>query len=137
MENGTYGNANTDFSKLALDKFPATLFDSLVYSQAGCGANALGMLTGINPNKIKNLNSDILTLVNSNDTIRMLHRLVTLYTIPNMFMAYYKIQKKNKNNDFYTYIPVNYHASVEEHFHVPYKRVRIPINQRYMWEHGF
>ena len=49
---------STDFSKLILDKFPATLYDALSYSQEGCGANALAMLTGIHPSKIKKLNKN-------------------------------------------------------------------------------
>lgn len=56
MENGKYGNSNTDFSKIAIDKFSATMFDVGRFSRVGCGANALALLTGVNPSKILSLN---------------------------------------------------------------------------------
>ena len=79
---------------------------------------------------------------NSHDLVKMLHRLVTLYTIPNLFKAYYNIQKlklkqNNNNNTMYQFVPVNYHKSPDTNIRVPYKRVRIPSHMRYMWEQNF
>jgi hypothetical protein len=53
MENGTYGAGNTDFSKYRMEKFAAHIFDIGKYERAGCGATALSLITGVNPNKIK------------------------------------------------------------------------------------
>ena len=52
MKNGTYGHGNTDFSKLVLSKFKASLYDSVNFSGVGCGASALALLTGENPGAI-------------------------------------------------------------------------------------
>jgi hypothetical protein len=52
MENGTYKD-HRDWSKLKVSKFPFTLYDPLFYGSTGCGANALGLITGINPIKFK------------------------------------------------------------------------------------
>lgn len=56
MENGSYGNANTDFRTLVVDRLPIHCFDSYRYSGVGCGANALALLTGINPLVIQSVN---------------------------------------------------------------------------------
>ena len=52
MENGLYGNANTDFRKLTVRKLPLYLFDNGTYAGVGCGATVLGLLTGVNPYEI-------------------------------------------------------------------------------------
>ena len=56
MENGRYGRANTDFKKLTINKFPLCLFDYAQYGSTGCGANALSLLTGVNPRSILRMN---------------------------------------------------------------------------------
>ena len=53
MENGTYGNAITDFRKLTLKKFPASLYNPITFGMNGCGANALSLITGKHPAEIK------------------------------------------------------------------------------------
>lgn len=53
MESGTYGPGNTKFEKLVVQKLPMNVFDSVVYSKAGCGATALSLLTGENPFSIR------------------------------------------------------------------------------------
>ena len=52
MENGTYGNRNTNFIKYELKKFPASLFSFNEYCSLGCGPNALGLITGEDPAEI-------------------------------------------------------------------------------------
>lgn len=56
MRSGTYGKGNTKFEKLTVKRFPLTLWDSVVYGQAGCGATALGLITGENPLEIAKRN---------------------------------------------------------------------------------
>lgn len=53
MKFGTYGGGNTKFNKLALNKCKLTFWDSLTYGKAGCGATALGLLTGNDPFEIR------------------------------------------------------------------------------------
>lgn len=52
MKLGSYGNGNTKFDKLVVRRFPVTLWDSYLYGKTGCGATALGLITGINPSEI-------------------------------------------------------------------------------------
>ena len=52
MESGTYGPGNTKFEKLTVKRFPIHLFDSYLYGKAGCGATALGLITGVSPLEI-------------------------------------------------------------------------------------
>jgi hypothetical protein len=52
MENGNYGNANTDFRKLTLEGVPFTMFDGYEFGLTGCGANALALLTGVHPLRV-------------------------------------------------------------------------------------
>lgn len=56
MRNGKYGNGNTKFNKLALNKCNFTLWDSYNFNKSGCGATALGLITGQNPHSIKTKN---------------------------------------------------------------------------------
>ena len=52
MRSGTYGKGNTKFEKLTVKRFPITIWDSYLYGKAGCGATALGLITGISPLEI-------------------------------------------------------------------------------------
>lgn len=52
MKLGKYGKGNTKFEKLTVKRFPVHLFDSYLYGKAGCGATALGLITGISPLEI-------------------------------------------------------------------------------------
>lgn len=52
MKLGTYGKGNTKFEKLTVKRFPVHLWDSYLYGKAGCGATALGLITGISPLEI-------------------------------------------------------------------------------------
>ena len=52
MENGKYGPGNTKFEKLTLSKVQFTHWDAVTYEKTGCGATALGLLTGKNPIEI-------------------------------------------------------------------------------------
>lgn len=56
MKHGNYGPGNTDFEKLTVSKFPVCLWDSIIYQHTGCGATALGLITGKNPRKIATQN---------------------------------------------------------------------------------
>ena len=56
MRHGNYGPGNTNFKKLQVSKFPITLWDGLNYEHCGCGATALGLITGVNPRKIAEKN---------------------------------------------------------------------------------
>ena len=58
MENGRYGNANTDFRKLVLEEVPFTMFDGYKFGLTGCGANALALLTGVHPLKVLKANKN-------------------------------------------------------------------------------
>lgn len=53
MKIGTYGPRNTDFKKLRIERAELCFFDKVVYGETGCGANALALLTGVNPLKFK------------------------------------------------------------------------------------
>ena len=59
METGVYKKRPYDWSQFEVDKFCPHLYS---FWSAGCGANALALLTGINPHKIVNSNRK-----NSND----------------------------------------------------------------------
>lgn len=52
MKAGKYGPGNTKFEKLTLSKVQFTHWDGVTYEKAGCGATALGLLTGKNPIEI-------------------------------------------------------------------------------------
>ncbi len=56
MEKGIYTPRPKDFSKLIVDKFAPQIFNTAYNAIGGCGANALSVLTGINPLDIKNTN---------------------------------------------------------------------------------
>jgi hypothetical protein len=56
MENGRYGNANTDFRKLTLARVPMVMFDVVRNSSVGCGASAAALLTGVSPAEIRKAN---------------------------------------------------------------------------------
>ncbi len=56
MHHGNYGPGNTDFKKLQVSKFPAALWDNVIYGHCGCGATALGLITGVKPSKIAEKN---------------------------------------------------------------------------------
>ncbi len=53
MKLGRYGNGNTKFYKLIVNKLPFHWFNSINFQYAGCGACALSTLTGVNPQYIK------------------------------------------------------------------------------------
>ena len=55
METGYYKKKPIDWDTFEVDKFVPHLFIS-TYSYAGCGANTLGLITGVPPTKIKNTN---------------------------------------------------------------------------------
>ena len=52
MENGRYSVNKTDFSKLTCAKVKLTIWNENIYGRFGCGASAIGLLTGISPVKI-------------------------------------------------------------------------------------
>ncbi len=52
METGLYKKKATDWETFTVDFFAPHLF----FRSGGCGANALSLITGIPPNKIKNTN---------------------------------------------------------------------------------
>ena len=54
MKLGTYGNGNTKFKKLTISKCSLTMWDYVKYGSCGCGATALGLITGDNPFHITN-----------------------------------------------------------------------------------
>lgn len=56
MKHGNYGPGNTNFKKLQVSKFPVTLWDNVAYGHCGCGATALGLITGVSPSKIAEKN---------------------------------------------------------------------------------
>ena len=56
MKHGNYGPGNTNFSKLTVSYFPVTMWDNIDYGESGCGATALGLITGINPRIIAEQN---------------------------------------------------------------------------------
>jgi len=52
MENGKYTKKPINFQKLLLKKFTPCLYNVTEYSRAGCGANAISVLTGEYPYKV-------------------------------------------------------------------------------------
>ena len=53
MKYSRYGSGNTKFDKLTLKRCKFSMWDTADYSKAGCGATALGLLTGEDPLVIK------------------------------------------------------------------------------------
>ena len=55
METGNYKHF-PKWSKYEVDTLPLHIFDSTKYSNSGCGASALSLITGDNPDKISHIN---------------------------------------------------------------------------------
>jgi hypothetical protein len=56
LENGSYKNGKVDFVKLEVTKFTPHLYDGLISTFYGCGANLLSLITGVDPSIICKLN---------------------------------------------------------------------------------
>ena len=56
MHNGKYIKNSTNFQKYTSKKFSPHLFNKSAYKLAGCGANALSLITGENPFDISEKN---------------------------------------------------------------------------------
>lgn len=93
MKLGKYGNGNTKFNKLAVNKLPIHWFNIENHSNIGCGSTTLALLTGINPLYIKPRNSK-----NSKDDHHYSDRFMISF-LRKHNISVYEINKANLSNN--------------------------------------